>query len=145
MKLLNKDPTDSYQKQIQKTIQESNILIDKRIHRYLMEIKPKAPQLNAYIKTHKDNQPIRPVINNIQAPSYKAARFVNKRLKNLLNSPYTYNVENSQQIARELLRLRTTNKMKFITLDIKDLYVNLPISRKMHSTRLCLLCLTFDH
>ena len=104
----------------------------------MLNIKPKAPQLNAYIKTHKDNQPIRPVINNIQTPSYKIARFINKRLKNLLNLPHTYNVENSQQVAQELLKLRTTNKMRFITLDIKDLYVNLPVSGITHTTQFCL-------
>ena len=98
-----------------------------------MNIKPKAPQFNAYLKTHKDNQPIRPVMNKIQAPSYKIARFINKRLKIILNLRHIYNVENSQQVAQELLKLQTTNKMKFITLDIKDLYVNLPLSGIMHT------------
>ena len=135
MKSLNKDPTDMYHKQIQQTIQKSNILIDKQIHRYLMNIKPKAPQLSEYLKTHKDNQPIRPIINNIQAPSYKIARFINKKLKNILNLPHIYNVENSQQVAQELLKLQTTNKMKFFTLDIKDLHVNLPVSGIMHTTQ----------
>jgi hypothetical protein len=51
------------------------------------------------------------------------------------NLPHIHNVENSQQMAQELLNLRTTNKMKFITLDIKDLYVNLPISGIMHTTQ----------
>ena len=48
---------------------------------------------------------------------------------------HIYNVENSQQVAQELLKLHTTNKMKFITLDIKDLYVNLPVSGIMHTTQ----------
>ena len=39
-----------------------------------------APQLNMYLKMHKDNQPIQPVINNIQAPSYKVAHFMNRKL-----------------------------------------------------------------
>jgi hypothetical protein len=29
-----------------------------------MNIKPMAPKLSIYIKTHKENEPIRPVINN---------------------------------------------------------------------------------
>jgi len=52
-----------------------------------MNIKPKAPQLNAYIKTHKDNAPIRPVINHTQAPSHKLARHLNKKLRGLLLYP----------------------------------------------------------
>ena len=38
-----------------------------------------APQLNIYIKMHKEDQPIRPVINNTQAPSYKTAKHMNKK------------------------------------------------------------------
>jgi len=76
--MLNKDPTEIYQKQIQQAIQKYITLIDKQTHRYLLNIKPVASKLNVHLKTHKDNLPIRPVINNIQAPSYKTARYVNK-------------------------------------------------------------------
>jgi hypothetical protein len=80
MNLLNKDPTEMYHKKIHQTIQKCNILIDKQIHKHLLNIKPMAPQLNTYLKTHKDNQPIGPVINNIQAPSYKIPCFMNRKL-----------------------------------------------------------------
>jgi hypothetical protein len=69
MQLLNKDPTETYKKQIHQTIQKCNTLIDKRTHKYLTNLKPLAPQLNVYIKAHKEIQPTRPVINNTQAPS----------------------------------------------------------------------------
>ena len=45
-----------------------------------MQMKPMAPKLNALIKTHKEDKPIRPVINNIQAPSYKLTKYLNKKL-----------------------------------------------------------------
>jgi hypothetical protein len=127
MQLINKDPTEVYQKQIHQTIQKCNTLIDKHIHKYLTNIKPSAPQLNAYIKTHKENQPIRPVINNTQAPSYKAARYINKKLQSLIKLPYTYNTSNSQEIAEELTKLQINENMRIVTLDIKDMYANLPI------------------
>ena len=78
MQQLNKDPTEAYQKQIHQTTQKCNKLINKHIHKHLINIKPMAPQLNVDITTHKENQPIRPVINNAQAPSYKAARQINR-------------------------------------------------------------------
>jgi len=58
-----------------------------------------APQLNVYLKTYIDYQPIRPLINNIQAPSYKVAHFMNRKLRELLNLLYVYNTENSQEVA----------------------------------------------
>jgi stalled ribosome rescue protein Dom34 len=48
--LLNKDPPRRIPQTSSKIHPKSNILIDNRTHRYLMEIKPKAPQLNAYIR-----------------------------------------------------------------------------------------------
>jgi hypothetical protein len=123
MQQLNKDPTETYQKQIHQTTQKCNALIDKHIHKYLINMKPMAPQLNVYIKTHKENQPIRPVINNTQAPSYKVVRYINKKLQNLIRLPYTYNTKNSQEIAEELTKLQINEHMRIITLDIKDMYV----------------------
>jgi hypothetical protein len=43
--------------------------------------------MNAQIKIHKDNLPIRPVVNNIQAPSYKMQTFFNKWLNDQLLLP----------------------------------------------------------
>jgi hypothetical protein len=47
------------------------------LSKYMTQMKPQAPCLNALIKTHKVDKPIRLVINNIHAPSYKLAKFLN--------------------------------------------------------------------
>jgi hypothetical protein len=51
---------------MQHTIHKSNTVIDKNQYKHLLQIKSTAPKFNALIKIHKDNNPIRPVINNIQ-------------------------------------------------------------------------------
>jgi hypothetical protein len=81
---LRKDPTDNYQKQIQNAISKSNTLIDRQQKKYLTQIKPQPPTLKAQIKIHKVNEPIRPVVNNIYAPTYKIAKFLNKWLTDTL-------------------------------------------------------------
>jgi len=60
---LSTDPTESFQEQIQQ--------------KHLIQIKPMAPKLNALIKTQKEYKPIRPATNNIQAPYYKLAKYLN--------------------------------------------------------------------
>jgi len=87
---LNKDLTDSFQKHTQKTLQKFHPLIEKGRHKYLINIKPTAPNLNAYIKIHREGECIRPVINNTQAPSYMLAKFFNKKLLSLIDLPNTY-------------------------------------------------------
>jgi 23S rRNA maturation mini-RNase III len=71
---LQKDPTEKFQKQLQQIIPKCNDIIDKQQKKYLIQIKPRPPTLKAQIKTHKENEPIRPVVNNIQAPTYRLAK-----------------------------------------------------------------------
>jgi hypothetical protein len=51
---------------------------------------------------------------------------MNKKLQELFSLPYDYNIENSKQVAEELTKLQINEHMRLITLDIKDMYVNLP-------------------
>jgi len=53
MQQLNKDPTETYPKQIHQTIQKCNKLTDKYVHKYLLNIKPMAPPLNVCGQTIK--------------------------------------------------------------------------------------------
>ena len=99
-----------------------------------MNRRPTAPNLNAYIKTYKKDQPIRLVINNTQAPSYKATKFLNRKLKNPICLPDTYTTKNSLELVLELNNIQINVNNRIIALDIKDLYINLPIKN--------ILCIT---
>jgi hypothetical protein len=79
------------------------------------------------MKIHKDNKPIRPVINSIQAPAYKLVRCIGRELSERIELPYTFSTKNSRQLAQELATIHVNNSHKMITLDVKNLYVNLPM------------------
>ena len=122
---ISKDPTESFQKQIQQSIRKCNAITHKNQQKYLLQMKPMAPKFNALIKTHKEDKPIRPVINNIQAPSYKLAKYLSKKLNQLIRLPYTCATRNSVEVVLDLSNIRINNQHKINTLDIKDLYANL--------------------
>jgi hypothetical protein len=132
---LPRDPTDSYQKQIQQAISRSSTLIDKQQKKYLTQIKPQPPTLKAQIKIHKDNEPIRPVVNSIQAPTHKIAKFLNRWLTDTLQLPNTFVTPNSTSLAHELTKLQITESDRLITYDIKGLYVNIPLKETTNITR----------
>ena len=77
------------------------------------------------IKTHKEVKPIRSVINDIQAPSYKLVRHLYKKLNQLIRLPCTYVTKNYKEVAQELSNIQTNDQHKIITLDLKYLYVNI--------------------
>jgi len=89
-------------------------------------MKPTTPQLKANIKTHKERMRIRLVINNINAPAYNLAKLLNKQLHILLPLPNTYTIKNTNEIAQEIIKIPINEQTRMMTLDIKDMYVNLP-------------------
>jgi hypothetical protein len=79
-RVLNRDSTDQYQKQITQVIYKCKTIINYNKIKSLTQIKPNAPVINALIKIYTQDAPVRPVINNITAPSYKLAKFLKKKL-----------------------------------------------------------------
>jgi len=59
--------------------------------------------------------------------------------------PNTYNIKNSLEIAEELTQLNINQNNKLITLNIKDLYTNLPKQGITKATRHWLQQPTIDH
>jgi hypothetical protein len=89
---LKMDPTQRMQKGTQNTIKQFKHKIDPTKRKYLIQMNPQAPSLKAKIKIHKPTTPIRPVINNIYAPTHKIAQYIHHRLKDLVKLRYEYNI-----------------------------------------------------
>ena len=60
---------------------------------------------------------------------------MNNRIKDYVNLPNAYTTKNSYEIAQELHNIHITENHKIITLDIKDLYVNLPKKGIVQTTK----------
>jgi hypothetical protein len=96
---------------------------------------PTAPTLRAKIKIHKPQAPIRPVINNINAPTYKLTTHTHHILKDLLKLKYEFNCPNSTTFAEDIAKIHIEANHKVLTLDIKDIYVNIPIDDTINITK----------
>ena len=119
-----KDPTDKFQKLINKTMQDCNLITDKRQIKFLTQKKPSPPTLKAQLKSHKTDIPIHPVINNKTALAYKLAKHLAKIVNQYITSNNHYNVTNSTNLANDLTKLEIHENHRMITFDIKDLYIN---------------------
>jgi hypothetical protein len=95
---------------------------------------PQAPILKAKIKLHNAMAPIGPVVNNIQAPSYKLPKLTHQKLKEHLALKNEFNYINPITLANDICKLNMKPEYKLLTLDIKDLYVNIPINETIHIT-----------
>jgi hypothetical protein len=87
---------------------------------------PIAPNLYATIKLHKENMPIRPIINWKNAPAYEIAKQVSRTLHNYLQLPYTYNIQNSIQLMTDLKTIELNKDTRLCSFDITNMYTNIP-------------------
>ena len=131
-KTLNIDPTNKFQKNVKDSFKQCNMFISKKQVKYLTQINRKPPKIKAQIKLHTQGNPIRPVVNNINAPAFKLAKFLTKTLKEYITLKYQYNVVNSTILTQEFKQLKLNNNHRLITFDVKDLYVNIPTTETLN-------------
>jgi len=128
------DHTNKDQTIIQKSLQQCDQIINKKQIKHLIQKNSTPPSLNALLKLHKPNIPIRPIVNNIGAPSYKTAKKLNKILKNHLHLNNHYTTTNSTALVNELTKFKISCNHRLMTLDIKDLYINIPVDETVNIT-----------
>ena len=64
---IRKDLTNVHQHKYNKHFQQNTILISKYRIKHLTQFSPTTPKPKANLKIHKDDIPIRPMVNNINA------------------------------------------------------------------------------
>jgi len=86
------------------------------------------PKIRGLVKVHKDNYRIRPLINWKNAPAYKIAKKLTKKLQTYIRFPYTYNVKNTTHLTNGLKEIPYNRKLRLASLEIANMYTNIPTS-----------------
>ena len=89
----NTYPTNTFQNQIRKTINNSKIFIPQNSQWKCISPNPSAPTIKGLIKIHKPNQPIRPIVNWRNAPAYKLSKLFIQKTNQLSPFPCTFNIK----------------------------------------------------
>jgi hypothetical protein len=85
-----------------------------------------APTIRGLVKIHKEGAPIRPITNWRNAPAYKLAKLLTKKLHTYIPLPYTFNIKNTVQLMTDLTDLPYDHTIKFASFDITNMYSNIP-------------------
>jgi hypothetical protein len=103
------------------------LLVPQHVSGIIMPIiRRTAPTMTGLIKLHKENTPVRPVINWRKAPGYKLAKKMAKILTSYIPLPFAYNVKNTIQLMNELMDIPYDPNTKFASFDISNMYSNIP-------------------
>lgn len=95
-----------------------------------------APKLQVRIKTHKTGLGVSPPGATAGADlGGGSSSSSSTKLMELIQIPNTYNMFNSTHIANDLTMIKLNKHHKHITLDIKDLFTNIPIIEIINITK----------
>jgi hypothetical protein len=123
---MTNDPTQNFQKGIRKIINDCPLLIKKNEKWKYINLNPTAPTMSGLLKLHKLDSPIRPVVNWTQAPAYKLAKLLAKKLQQYIPLPYAFNVQNSAQLIKDLDEIPVDDNLRLVSFDITNMYTNVP-------------------
>jgi hypothetical protein len=90
---------------------------------------PNAPHIYGTIKLHKHLKPIRSTVNWKNSPYYKLDKFIGTKLKDIIQLPNAYNIQNSINLIHNLKNVTTDNNIKFFSFDIRNIYTNIPLTK----------------
>jgi len=97
-----RDPTISFQSQVQKVTNGSKTLIPPNTKWKYVNMNPTAPTIKGLIKLHKPEHPILPVVNWHGAMTYKLVRQFTQKIRQLATLPNTYNLANTTDLITKL-------------------------------------------
>jgi hypothetical protein len=111
-----------------KTINHSPTLIPPNSKWKFVNLNPSAPTIKGLIKLHKPDHPICPIVNWRNASAYILAKSFTHKITQLAPLPNAFNVANSTDLIDQLLQTPITPNTTFASLDISNMYSNIPIS-----------------
>ena len=118
--------TTKFQKDVRTTLNECRHLIDTHKKWKYINLHPGAPILRGLIKVHKEDTPIRPIVNFRNAPTYNVTKMLANVLTNYIPLPSVYNVKNSVQLMKDLDYIPCPPDLRLASLNISNMYTNTP-------------------
>ena len=90
---------------------------------------PSAPSIKGLIKIHKQDQPIRPVVNWRNAPAYLLSKLFTSKMNHLSHLPYVFNIKNTHDLIQNLNDNPMLPHYTPVPLDNTNFYSNIPVTK----------------
>lgn len=131
-----KDPTPQFLKEINNCLNHSKQLMNDNEIRGLKTIKPYAPVLRGLPKVHKDNMPIRPLVNYTSAPAYRTAKKLDNIIRNNINLNPSHSLKNSLELVDNIRNVPINPGQNIMSLDVDNMYTNIPVDEAIETLKI---------
>ncbi|KAI0232255.1 hypothetical protein LSAT2_017403, partial [Lamellibrachia satsuma] len=125
---LKKDPTKKYKAELIRMVNslEKEGKITKDQYWYLYPTLEKVPRMYGSPKIHKEGVPLRPIVDYTQTIAYRVSRELANILQPLVGKT-EHHTENSQELVKEMTKLRVEEGESFVSYDVVSLFTKTPI------------------
>ena len=118
--------TAKFPKHIRTPLIECKQLIDTHNKWKYIKLNPGTLVLRVLIKVHKEDTPIRLIVNFRNAPNYNIAKMMANILMKYIPLPSVYNIQNSVELIKDLENIPCTPDQRLASLDISNMYKTFP-------------------
>lgn len=125
---IKKCPLNDINKQVRSYVTHLHTsgAIDMRTKFKMMESNPILPQLYGLPKIHKQGSKMRPIVSNVQAPTYKIAKWLVDQFKEI-GEPKSFQVTNSEDAAKRINGLNIDDDEVLLSFDVESLFPSIPM------------------
>ena len=121
---LNKDPTIGVNKNFNSKIKTLLRNYPNLLKSFLVT-NPSLPYLYGLVKTHKANNPLRPIISSVGSISYKLSKWLASKLSPLIGTISQSHIRNSTDLVEKFKR--HFGNFKLISFDVNSLFTKVPV------------------
>ncbi|XP_046393718.1 uncharacterized protein LOC124161442 [Ischnura elegans] len=131
-RVLRTDPTAKTIREAKEIIKKSSIPREEL--RTLLPTAPKPPRFYGLPKVHKEGIPLRPIVSQIDAPTYHLARYLARHLQPHVGKTSSH-VKNSAHFVEILQGVTMEDKDIMVSFDVESLFTNVPIDDSLEIIR----------
>ncbi|XP_013142201.1 PREDICTED: uncharacterized protein LOC106106199 [Papilio polytes] len=93
----------------------------------LRPVNPTSPKIYGLPKVHKPNWPVRPIVSQIDSPTYKSSRHMAKVLQTVTGKTNSF-VSDSAHFTRLLEEVKVHDNEILVSFDVESLFTNVPVA-----------------
>lgn len=127
-KIMKRDPTAVHQRKNNNLIQKwsDELLIPLQIAEKIKIRNALPPRIYGLPKIHKEEIPLRPIVNCIQSPYYNLSKHLVSILKNVVGKN-NYHIKNTWDFKNFIYDLPISEDFTMLSLDVQSMYTNIPV------------------
>ena len=129
-KKLKKDPTQSIENKIYKTLFKFKNEFTDFERMKLTTHHSKPPHLYGLPKIHKPEIPLRPIISSIEAPCHLLSKYLLKIINPLAGNTDSF-IKNSQHFIEKIRQTNINNNTLMVSFDVVSLFTNVPVDKTL--------------